>query len=158
MPPTPNTGLRRVLFHGGEVSEGLGRPPSGPIEARPFRPESFFLADDGIAVVLCDAALAPMLGEPPPPALGSGADRAAVLLGGEGFELGTDPFWTARTLFSLSAGTADAHLERAPRAFSEERKLRVRDHEIEEHTLEFVGICREWRHGRKTGGTKRCPN
>jgi Fe2+ or Zn2+ uptake regulation protein len=49
-------------------------------------------------------------------------------------------------------------LERTPRAFAEERRLRSRGHEIEEHVLEFVGICRECRHRRKTGGKKRCLN
>jgi Fe2+ or Zn2+ uptake regulation protein len=46
-------------------------------------------------------------------------------------------------------------LPRAPRAYPEERRLRSRGHEIEERILEFVGICRDCRHGRKTGGKKR---
>jgi Fe2+ or Zn2+ uptake regulation protein len=49
-------------------------------------------------------------------------------------------------------------LERAPRAFSEERQLRARGHEIEERILEFVGICRDCRHHRKSGGKKRWAN
>ncbi|HTO87679.1 MAG TPA: transcriptional repressor [Thermoanaerobaculia bacterium] len=49
-------------------------------------------------------------------------------------------------------------LERAPRTFSEERRLRARGHEIEDRVLEFVGICRDCRHRRKTGGKKRWPN
>ena len=49
-------------------------------------------------------------------------------------------------------------LERAPRAFPEERRLRARGHEIEDRVLEFVGICRDCRHRRKTGGRKRWPN
>jgi Fur family peroxide stress response transcriptional regulator len=49
-------------------------------------------------------------------------------------------------------------LERTPRAFAVERRLRSRGHEIEEHVLEFVGICRDCRHRRKAGGKKRCLN
>jgi len=49
-------------------------------------------------------------------------------------------------------------LARAPRAFSEERRLRRSGHQIEERILEFVGVCRDCRRSRKTGGTKRCPN
>jgi Fe2+ or Zn2+ uptake regulation protein len=49
-------------------------------------------------------------------------------------------------------------LSRAPRVFPEERKLRARGHEIEERVLEFVGICRECRRTRKTGGKKPCPS
>ncbi len=49
-------------------------------------------------------------------------------------------------------------LERAPRAFAEERRLRARGHEIEDRVLEFVGICRDCRHRRRTGGKKRWPN
>jgi Fur family peroxide stress response transcriptional regulator len=49
-------------------------------------------------------------------------------------------------------------LERTPRAFAEERRLRSRGHEIEGHVLEFVGICRDCRHRRKAGGKKRCLN
>jgi Fur family ferric uptake transcriptional regulator/Fur family peroxide stress response transcriptional regulator len=46
-------------------------------------------------------------------------------------------------------------LERTPRAFVEERRLRARGHEIEDRVLEFVGICRDCRHRRKAGGRKR---
>jgi Fe2+ or Zn2+ uptake regulation protein len=49
-------------------------------------------------------------------------------------------------------------LERPPRAFPEERRLRARGHEIEDRVLEFVGVCRDCRHRRKTGGRKRWPN
>jgi len=49
-------------------------------------------------------------------------------------------------------------LERAPRVFSEERRLRAKGHEIEERILEFVGICRECRRSRKAGGRKSCRN
>lgn len=45
-------------------------------------------------------------------------------------------------------------LERTPRAFAEERRLRARGHEIEKHVLEFVGICRDCRHRRKTPGKR----
>ncbi|MGE5276226.1 MAG: Fur family transcriptional regulator [Acidobacteriota bacterium] len=49
-------------------------------------------------------------------------------------------------------------LERAPRVFSEERRLRARGHEIEERILEFVGICRNCRRNRKTGGKRKWLN
>jgi Fe2+ or Zn2+ uptake regulation protein len=49
-------------------------------------------------------------------------------------------------------------LERAPRAFAEERRLRARGHEIEDRVLEFVGICRDCRHRRKALGKKRLPS
>jgi len=45
-------------------------------------------------------------------------------------------------------------LERAPRAFAEERRLRARGHEIEDRVLEFIGICRDCRHRRKAGGKR----
>ncbi len=45
-------------------------------------------------------------------------------------------------------------LERAPRVFSEERRLRASGHEIEGRILEFVGICRKCRRNRKQGGKK----
>jgi len=41
-------------------------------------------------------------------------------------------------------------LERAPRVFSEERRLRARGHEIDDHILEFVGICRNCRRRRNS--------
>ena len=46
-------------------------------------------------------------------------------------------------------------LERTPRAFAEERRLRARGHEIEEHVLEFVGICRDCRRRRKARGKRK---
>jgi Fe2+ or Zn2+ uptake regulation protein len=46
-------------------------------------------------------------------------------------------------------------LERATQAFSEERRLRARGHQIEERILEFIGVCRQCRRNRKTGGKKR---
>lgn len=49
-------------------------------------------------------------------------------------------------------------LERAPRVFAEERRLRARGHEVEGRVLEFVGICRDCRHHRKSGGKKRWSN
>ncbi|HEY7111744.1 MAG TPA: transcriptional repressor [Thermoanaerobaculia bacterium] len=49
-------------------------------------------------------------------------------------------------------------IERPPRAFAEERRLKARGHEIEERVLEFVGICRDCRHRRKRGATKRLIN
>ena len=49
-------------------------------------------------------------------------------------------------------------LERAPRVFSEERRLRARGHEIEERILEFVGTCRDCRRNRKTGGKRKWLN
>jgi Fe2+ or Zn2+ uptake regulation protein len=45
-------------------------------------------------------------------------------------------------------------LERTPRAFAEERRLRARGHEIEERVLEFVGICRDCRPRRRTAGKR----
>ena len=45
-------------------------------------------------------------------------------------------------------------LERPPRAFAEERRLRARGHEIEEHVLEFVGICRDCRPRQRTAGKR----
>jgi len=45
-------------------------------------------------------------------------------------------------------------LERAPRVFAEERRLRARGHEIEDRVLEFVGVCRSCRQRRKAGGKR----
>lgn len=49
-------------------------------------------------------------------------------------------------------------LERAPRQFGEERRLRASGHLIEESVLEFVGICRRCRRSERRGGTERCLN
>jgi Fe2+ or Zn2+ uptake regulation protein len=79
---------------------------------------------------------------------------------------GTLRSWTrgGRTRYDADLSTHDhfscrecgllLDLERTPRAFAEERRLRARGHEIVEHVLEFVGICRDCRHRRKNAGHK----
>ncbi len=112
MPPTQSAGLRRVLFHGPASAELTSRLTAEGVEARPFRPESFRLAEEETAVLLYDASLSGALAEPPPPELGSGADRVGVLVLGEE-SLRADPFWTSRVFFSLPEDAAPPHLARA---------------------------------------------
>ncbi|MGH9368064.1 MAG: HD-GYP domain-containing protein [Thermoanaerobaculia bacterium] len=115
MPPAESTGFRRVLFHGRPAGEPLSLLREEAIEARPFRPESFGLGADEIAVVLLDPSLAGAFAEPPPPELETGADRTGlILLGGDPGP--ADPFWTARLFFSLPEEAGAPHVARAVRS------------------------------------------
>ena len=62
---------------------------------------------------------------------------------------------SAHDHFSCRACGLLMDLPRPPRAYPEERRLRAGGHEIEERVLEFVGVCRDCRPRRKTGGRKR---
>ena len=48
-------------------------------------------------------------------------------------------------------------LERTEESFASQRKLAARGHAVRDRVLEFVGLCRECRRGRKTGGNKSWP-
>jgi Fe2+ or Zn2+ uptake regulation protein len=50
-------------------------------------------------------------------------------------------------------------LERAEDAFAShtQRKLAARGHAVRDRVLEFVGLCRDCRRGRKTGGNRSWP-
>jgi HD-GYP domain-containing protein (c-di-GMP phosphodiesterase class II) len=149
VPPTQPTGFRRVLFHGRPPSETLALLTKEAIEARPFHPESLRLADDEVGLLLWDASLSAALQEPPPPELGSGADRFGVLLCGE--SLGpADPFWKARLYFSLPDGAPESHLARAvaslfrildDRAISVRARRALSDRTEEARTLVDLGIA-----------------
>jgi len=113
VPPTESTGFRRVLFHGRPVVELSDCLLREGIAARPFRPETFRLAQDETGVLLVDPTIAGLLAEPPASALGTGADRVGLLLLDDAFRPPADRFWTARTFFSLPDGAMREHLERA---------------------------------------------
>jgi HD-GYP domain-containing protein (c-di-GMP phosphodiesterase class II) len=73
------------------------------------------IAADEVVVVLCDPGVAPALAQPPPEGLGEGADRMAVLRIGD--DAGApDPFWSARSYFSLPRGVSAEHVGRAVRS------------------------------------------
>ncbi len=116
MPPTEPTGFRRVLFHGRPVADVLSLLPKEPIEARPFRPESFALADDEIGVLFFEPSLSAALAEPPPPELGLGADRVGLLVLADELGPAVDPFWAARVFFSLPEDAGAAHRAQAVRS------------------------------------------
>lgn len=148
--PASEPGLfRRVLFHGRPVDELLTSLPADRVEARPFQPHAWNLAENEIGVVLFDLTMAGMLAEPPPSDLGEGADRIGVLLCGDSLPA-VDAFWKARLSISLPENGAREHLARAIRAlfrFLEERaasavtrkSLTARTKEIE--SLVGVGIA-----------------
>jgi HD-GYP domain-containing protein (c-di-GMP phosphodiesterase class II) len=150
VPPSQNTGFRRVLFLGDAAPEVLPSPPSEAIERRRFDPAAFRLADDEVGVVLCDGSLASALEGPPPQELGAGADRVGLVLLGEGPGPAADPFWTARVLFSLPADARDPHLARAifalfrileDRASSARARLALSERTLEARALVDIGIA-----------------
>jgi len=98
VPPSEGS-FRRVLYHGSPAPEWLCGV-AGQHQARPFSSEGLALASDEVGVIVADAALAGKLASPPPADLGEGADRVAVLLIG-GWSGAVDPFWSARSYFSL---------------------------------------------------------
>jgi HD-GYP domain-containing protein (c-di-GMP phosphodiesterase class II) len=107
------------------------------------------VAEDEVAVLLYDASLDGALAEPPPPELGAGADRFALLALGEP-PAGCDPFWSARVLFSLPDDAAESHRARAvaalfrileDRALSARARAALSDKSQETRTLVDVGIA-----------------
>jgi HD-GYP domain-containing protein (c-di-GMP phosphodiesterase class II) len=149
VPPTKLTGFRRILFHGRPAVEPLSLLGSEAIEARPFRPESFRLADDEIGVLLFDDSHEAAVGEPPPPELSAGADRFGVLVLGEEPRR-ADPFWTARTFFSLPKDAGPPHIARAvrslfrvleDRAHSARARRSLSDRTVEIRALVDVGVA-----------------
>jgi HD-GYP domain-containing protein (c-di-GMP phosphodiesterase class II) len=150
VPPKPSTGFRRVLFHGRPVEELLRSLPEEPIEAKRFRPEAFALLEDQSGVLLFDASLAGALSEPPPPELGSGADRFGVLVLGEHLGPGADPFWRTRVLFSLPEDAGAVHVALAlgslfqileDRASSARTRLALSEKTAEIRALVDVGVA-----------------
>ena len=149
MPPTESGGFRRVLFHGRPAPAELSPSTSQTIETRPFRLGGFALHDNEVAVLLLDPSLTQAVAEPPPPELGSGADRVGLLLIGDELD-GADSFWKARLSFSLPRDAADAHVRRAiaylfrmleDRAKSARARLSLSDRTQEIRALVDVGVA-----------------
>lgn len=54
--------------------------------------------------------------------------------------------------FSCEACGLLVDLERTRESFSSERKLAARGYQVRDRVLEFVGLCRDCRRGKRTGG------
>jgi HD-GYP domain-containing protein (c-di-GMP phosphodiesterase class II) len=121
--------FRRVLFFGPLTAPIASLVARDGVECRPFRPGTWAVGPDEVAVLVADRLMSPSLAVPPPPGFGEGADRLAIVRVGDG---GTapDPFWSARLLFTLPDAVAQPHLTTAIRAALrtiEERARAVRD-------------------------------
>jgi HD-GYP domain-containing protein (c-di-GMP phosphodiesterase class II) len=140
--------MRRVLFHGSGSPDSARAFPDAEVRRDVFRADGWSLEQNEVGLVLGDASLSAALAGPPPDGLGAQADRIALLQLGE--PGGLDPFWSARLLFSVPAGAAPEHLERAVRSsyrLLEERSRSARDRRAllartgEIHALVEVGIA-----------------
>ena len=126
---TPGPPFRRVLFFGPLTAPIANLVAREGVECRPFRPGTWAVGPDEVAVLVADRVMTPSLAAPPPPGFGEGADRLAIVRVGDG---GTppDPFWSARLLFTLPDAVAEPHLATAIRAalrVIEERARAARD-------------------------------
>jgi len=143
VPEAGSPRFQRVLFHGKPVGELLFLLPEEKLKARPFDAKTWRLAADEIGLVLADASIAPELCAPPPPGVGQAADRIGVIVSGDGFPV-SDPFWSARMLFSLPAVAASLHLALAVKSvfrFLEDRAAWARArHSLAERTDEIRAL------------------
>jgi len=149
MPSGDAAVFQRVLFHGRPVGELLSFLAGEEIKPIPFRPFEWRLGGGEGGVLLADKSMSGMLVHPPPAHLGEGADRAGLLLLGEGLGA-ADPFWTARLYFSLPEDAEREHVARAIRSLFRvleeravsaraRRSLTARTEEI--HALVGVGVA-----------------